>query len=88
MVYPWQREGVRVSWTYYQCIQPMDLRAVGGNIVFESLQMTCSQHVEWRIDGIVVHVYCKYLTNLRLGLRLSPGINELVFVVKHWKGVG
>ena len=42
MVYPWQREGVRVSWTYYQCIQPTDLRAVGGNIVFESLHMTCS----------------------------------------------
>jgi hypothetical protein len=76
----------RVSWTFCQCIQPTDLGVVGGNVVLESLHMTCSLQVEWRMDGICTHVYCKHLTNLRLGLMRSPGINELLFVVKHWEG--
>ena len=42
MVYRWQREGVRVSWTYCQCIQPTDLGVVGGNVVLESIHMTYS----------------------------------------------
>ena len=74
MVYPWQRV-VRVSWTYCQCIQPTDLGVAGGNVDLEWMELSHT-------------LYCKHLTNLRLGLRRSPGINELVFVVKHWEVVG
>jgi hypothetical protein len=35
------------------------------------------------------HAYTvRYLTNFGLGLGHSPGINERVYVVKNWEGVG
>ena len=53
-------------------------------IITHDLQLTSGMESVWNCHTRIL----KNLTNLRLGLMRSPGINELVFVVKHWEGVG
>ena len=67
-----------------------DLGVAGGGgecclgIITHDLQLTSGMENGWNCHTRIL----KHLTNLRLELRRSPGINELVFVVKHWEGVG
>ena len=66
-----------------------DLGVAGGGecclgIITHDLQLASGMENGWNCHTRIL----KHLTNLRLGLRRSPGINELVFVVKYWERVG